>query len=181
MGIPGSNSEDAAMRFVRSMNIQEAELVPLVDSGHVVDALADWSCRYGVMAISNIHAGEVGETAVSLSRVDGIVKLSELWLPIHHCVFVNDDKPVVRLSSHIQALLQCRDSLKRLYPDAELCESEDTALSAQMLSEGRLGPGTAVVCRRNAGEMFGLRLVHENIEDQKDNMTLFGLFERRKE
>ena len=44
-----------------------------------------------------------------------------------------------------------------------------------MLSDGRLSEDTAVICRRNAGEMFHLHLLHENIEDREGNMTEFEL------
>ena len=51
----------------------------------------------------------------------------------------------------------------------------DTAIAAEMLSDGRLTEDTAVVCRRNAGEMFGLSMLYENIEDLEGNMTEFKL------
>ncbi|MBQ8373231.1 MAG: hypothetical protein IJX35_02835, partial [Candidatus Methanomethylophilaceae archaeon] len=34
------------------------------------------------------------------------------------------------------------------------------------------------ICRRNAGEMFGLVMIHENIEDNKENMTQFHLLHK---
>lgn len=34
----------------------------------------------------------------------------------------------------------------------------------------------AVICRKNAGKFYGLHLLAENIEDDKSNKTLFGLY-----
>ena len=75
---------------------------------------------------------------------------------------------------------QTAGNLERLYPGTDRIEIEDTAIAARYLAEGRLSDDTAVVCRRNAGEMFGLRMVHENIEDRSDNMTEFHLLHKRR-
>ena len=52
---------------------------------------------------------------------------------------------------------------------------EDTAIAARYLADGRLPEDTAVLCRKNAGEAFGLHLVAENLEDDPRNMTEFIL------
>ena len=81
---------------------------------------------------------------------------------------------VTRLVSHIQALLQSESNLKRLYPDAVWEECEDTAYAAEMLFKSMLPEGSAAICRRDAGEAYGLYLDNENVEDRKENMTLFA-------
>ena len=179
MGIPGSNSEQAAKEFAEKMHWDSVELLPLVDSRGVIDAMDSGECEYGVVAVANINAGPVEETARALSGRDDIRFIMEDWVPIHHCVFVKDkDVKVKKVASHIQALLQTKGNLKRLFPDAELMEVEDTALAAQYISEGKLPEDTAAICRRNAGEMFGLVMIHENIEDNKENMTQFHLLHK---
>lgn len=179
MGIPGSNSEQAAVDLAGEMGWSDVELVPLLDSAGVVGALKDGACEYGVLAVANITAGPVEETVRSLDGVDHEVTM-DIWVPIHHCVFVKGPNVVVRhISSHIQALLQTREHLDALYPDADRVDCEDTALAAENLSKGLIPADTAVICRRNAGEMFGLTLVHENIEDRTDNMTQFHLIRLR--
>lgn len=179
MGIPGSNSEQAAVEFSEIMGWKDPELLPLVDSRGVVDAMEEGRCEYGVVAVENINAGPVIETREALEGKDDIEFVKSFWVPIHHCVFVRDgDEEIEHVSSHIQALLQTKGNLERLYPGTDRIEVEDTSLAAQYLSEGRLPAHTAVVCRRNAGEMFGLKMVHENIEDRSDNMTEFHLLRR---
>lgn len=177
MGIPGSNSEQAAVDFSDSMGWTDPELIPLVDSRGVVDAMLSGRCEYGVVAVANINAGPVLETEEALEGTgDRIEFVRSLWAPIHHCVFVRTPGEGIRhVASHIQALLQTKESLSRLFPDADRIEVEDTSIAARYLSEGRFGDDTAVVCRRNAGEMFGLTLLYENIEDHRDNMTEFHL------
>ena len=72
-------------------------------------------------------------------------------------------------------MAQSRKNLEKLYPGAEFVECEDTAYAAEMLAEGKLPAGSAAVCRRDAGEHYGLFLANENVEDNPDNMTRFSL------
>ncbi|MDO5853045.1 MAG: prephenate dehydratase domain-containing protein [Thermoplasmata archaeon] len=176
MGIPGSNSEQAAVELAGAMGWDVYALIPKEDSRNTVAALDSGEADYGVVASRNVTAGPVEETEISLGGRDDIEILRALWLPIHHCVFVRRPAITVKhVASHIQALLQTREHLDALYPDADRVEVSDTAVAAEMLADGRLSEDTAVVCRRNAGEMFKLLLVHENIEDMEGNMTEFEL------
>ena len=179
MGVPGSNSEQAAKEFAEKMGWESVELLPLVDSRGVIEAMDSGKCEYGVVAVANINAGPVEETANALKGRDDIGFVMDDWVPIHHCVFVKEEGQKIRMvTSHIQAILQCKNNLSNLFPDAEFVGMEDTALAAQYLSEGKYPEGTAVICRRNAGEMFGLTLMYENIEDNKQNMTQFHLLHK---
>ena len=49
------------------------------------------------------------------------------------------------------------------------------AYAAEMLAVGKLPEGSAAVCRKDAGEHYGLFLANENVEDNPDNMTKFSL------
>lgn len=176
MGIPGSNSEQAATELAGAMGWDVFALIPEEDSRNTIDALDSGAADYGVVASRNVTAGPVIETEESLKGREDIEVLRALWLPIHHCAFIRRPGIDVRhVASHIQALLQTRDSLDRLYPGADRIEVSDTAVAAEMLADGRLSEDTAVICRRNAGEMFDLHMAYENIEDMEGNMTEFML------
>lgn len=74
------------------------------------------------------------------------------------------------------ALMQTALNRKNIFKNATDVECIDTAVAAKMLPKGQYGEDYAVICRKNAGELFGLHLLAENIEDDKTNKTLFGLF-----
>jgi len=176
MGIPLSNSEAMSKEFCSDNGIEEAELVPLMSAKDTVDALLRKEIDYGVLAVENRFAGIVTETRDALEGHDGIVTVDTKWTPIHHCVFKkNAGCRISRLVSHIQALQQSASNLKRLYPDAEWTECEDTAYAAEMLADGTLPDDCGAVCRRDAGEYYHLYLDNENVEDNKQNMTRFSL------
>ena len=181
MGIPFSNSEEASMKFIKAEGWSDYELLPLISSQGVVDSLEKGESDYGVVASSNITAGPVIETKEALKGKNNIESLKTDIVPIHHCVFIkNENVKINALVSHIQALLQTKNNLDKLYPDTDRIEVEDTALAAKMLNEGDLPETSAVVCRKNAGEFYKLILAHENVEDRNDNMTTFTLLRIKK-
>ena len=174
-GIPGSNSEAASAVFANNQGFAGVKYIPAVHSMGVIETLRKGEADYGVMATRNLIAGPVAETERALSEIT-CRTVDAQWLPVHHCLFVkNKDCTIESIASHVQALGQCRSTLLRNYRDAKLVEVEDTALAARYLAEGRLPETTAVLCRKNAGEMFGLTLARENLEDDPRNMTEFVL------
>ena len=175
MGIPFSNTEAMTLEFVRQMNWKNAELVPLMTSKDTVDALFRGEVDYAVLAVRNGIAGPVKETEESLEgkNVRKILGGSER---IHHCLFAKtQDSKIDMICSHIQALGQCKENLASLYPDAKQQDCSDTAYAAEMLSKGELPDDCGVLCRKSAGEHYGLFLVKENLEDRGDNETFFHL------
>ena len=174
-GIPGSNSEAVSVIFAQNQGFIAPEYIPAVHSQGVIEMLKSGEADYGVMATRNLMAGSVSESDNALSALSHRV-IDAQWLSVHHCLFVkNRFCRFDTIASHIQALGQCRNTLHNRYGDCRQLEVEDTALAARMLADGTLPENTAVLCRKNAGEMFGLHLVAENLEDDPRNMTEFVL------
>lgn len=173
-GIEGSNSRASAENMAKRLNWEEVSYIPLVTSKGVMDALLAGTVDYGVMASKNHIAGIVQETVRALEG-QKIQILAEDCIPIHHCLFVKDSSvmEIETIASHIQALKQCAGNLAQKYPNAQWKELEDTAIGARYLYDGTLPATVGVLCRRNAGEAFGLYLLEENLEDDKRNATEF--------
>ncbi len=179
-GIEGANAEQASHDLVEKLGLEEVEYVPLVDSGKVIQALTAGKIDYGVCAIYNSVAGMVLETVAATNGVELYIK-ADTTLNIHHCLFKKSpdipDDSLTQVASHILAIKQCEGHLRDRYPHLEQIEAEDTGKAASDLAEGILPPECAVLCRKNAGELFGLTLIDENIEDFPDNRTHFCLFQ----
>lgn len=181
MGIPFSNSEEAAATFAHQHGWSDAILLPLISSAGVIGALDRGEADFGVVAVSNIAAGPVSETREALRGRPDVSTLDSVTVPIHHCVFLRREGcQVGTLASHPQALMQTAKHLLKLYPGTERLECADTALAAQYLADGTYPDTYGVVCRRNAGEHYGLWLAYENVEDRPDNMTSFDLLQLRR-
>lgn len=180
-GIEGSNAEEASKLMAKQLNLSNVEYVPLVTAKQTIYALKSGSVDYAVVATKNTIGGVVKETFDAINN-ECLQLVSTQLLDIHHCVFKKAETPldeIKEIASHIQALIQTKEHVKELFPQCTTKEIEDTAIGAKYLKEGKLPSTTAIICRKNAGEQFGLELVYENIEDQKNNRTEFQLFKQR--
>ncbi len=177
MGIPLSFTEGMAKIMASELGT-DTEEVPLETARGVVGALRSGEIDLGVLAVRNSTFGPVIETEKALEGFPHRVLMRES-MPVHQCIFVRyPDAEVKAVASHVQALGQCRRTIDRLYPGAVRKEISDTAVAAEMVSDGRLPADCAVVCRKEAGMHYGLHLVLENAEDRKDNTTEFILIGR---
>ena len=178
-GIVGSYSQRAAALLADNAGIFNAEYVPLVSSANVTEALISGRIDYGVMAVFNSIGGDVTETAEALKNAD-FRKMTALVMPIHLCIYKLStavaDSEIKKIASHIQALRQTKNNVKKYFPHASVIEVEDTATAAKMLSEGTLDRHTAVICSREAGKAYNLAQMYENIEDDASNQTMFVLY-----
>lgn len=178
----GSNSERASKLFVVTEKIDSETLIPCENSENVANELVAGRIEYGVMAIKNSSGGDVKETEQALAK-SNLSELARIALPISHDLFASEFIPfdqIKSIHSHPQALKQCKETLSKLCPKAELVEAKDTALAALKLAKGELPPGSAVICSRNAGSFHSLELLQGEIQDRSDNVTTFALFEMPK-
>lgn len=177
-GKEGSNTEEATVRILQRLELKDCELIPLVSSGKVIEMLKKNKIDYGVVAVRNSVGGIVEETYDAVKTEYTEFVTSE-FIHIHHCMFVKNPNTKIehikKVASHPQALTQCQDNIKKYLGNVELMQIADTATGAVYLKDGRLRDDTAVICRKNTGEKFGLHLLLENIEDTKDNKTEFRL------
>ena len=175
----GSNSEQAAKNLAIKLKLQEVEFVPLISSRRVIGELKRGTIDYAVVAIKNSLGGTVTETFEAIKN-EYLELIATEVLHIHHCVFIKesvDTKNIDIIASHIQALKQTEKSRQHLFPNSTAKEVEDTAIAAKWLSEGKLGENEAIICRKNAGEMYSnLKLIYENVEDDSENYTEFRMF-----
>ncbi len=177
MGISGSFCEVAAEELLAQVGMTDAQLVPLVCSQNILDALRAGEVSYGVLGIRNTTAGPVSEFVKAFDGVEYEV-LGEYILPIHHCLFKKKEVPMEALafvSSHPQAFRQTDNTRLARWPQLVEHEVEDTAIAAEYLAKGELSENTAVICSIKAGLSWGLELIAENIEDSSENKTTFWL------
>ena len=175
MGATGSFSEKAAENYIQEQQCSEAEIVPLVSAEKVLTAVEAGEIDIGIFPIENSNGGIVLEAvhAMAAHRFK-VQKMFEL--DVHHMLLVQPGvtaSHVQTISSHDQALKQCRMYLKRLWPEAEIMPYADTAKAAADLAAGTLPDTTAVIAPRRCAELYGLEILEESIQDLKFNYTTF--------
>ena len=171
-GLLYSNSYFASKMVFKGDNII---FVPLLDSKTVVEKLLDNEIEYGVMAKANSITGIVKETEKALASIS-YNYIDKVDLPIHHSIFKRNDidiKDLKYVASHIQALLQTRNTRKRLGINLEEVELKDTAIGAIDLASNKLPKNYAIICNKDCGINNGLDLIYQDVEDDINNKTSF--------
>lgn len=127
--------------------------------------------RYGVVPIENSTDGVITHTldmfVQSQLRICG-----EISLRIHQnlmCGHANWQS-VQKVYSHAQSLAQCRFWLDKNLPHAERIPVSSNAEAARLAS---LDETAAAIGGIQAAPIYGLQIVHENIEDNPNNTTRF--------
>jgi chorismate mutase/prephenate dehydratase len=129
------------------------------------------SATYGVVPIENSTEGVVSSTLDSLANTPLSI-CGEVWLPVHHQLLsmherIEDVKLVV---SHAQSLAQCRRWLDAKLPNVVRVTVASNGLAAKQVAETATG---AAIASAAAGELYGLRVLATNIEDDPNNTTRF--------
>ena len=166
LGPGGSFSHTAAMlKFGQSV-----EYEPLADIRSIFGEVSKGHCDLGLVPIENTAGGGVIETLDAL--IDSDVKVcSEVLMTIHHNLLANCSlEQIEKIYSKPEVFVQCRSWLSATFKDAKTIAVASTAKAAQMAADES---GAAAIGSRVAAEVYGLRVVCENIEDIANNVTRF--------
>jgi chorismate mutase/prephenate dehydratase len=132
---------------------------------------------FGVVAVENSSEGTVTHT---LDRLVGspLHICGEVELRIRHCLMGRMESlaDIARVCAHAQALAQCRLWLDENLPDAERVPVSSNAEGARRARDEH---GTAAIAGETAAEVYGLRLLVNEIEDRADNTTRFLVIGRK--
>lgn len=127
----------------------------------------------GLTAIENTIAGSLLHN-YELLRNSGMTVVGEHKTHICHCICClpsQNIEDIREVHSHPVALMQCRNYLAK-HPAIKLVEDEDTAGSAKWIAENNV-EGAAAICHADAAALYGLKVLENNIEDNKHNFTRF--------
>ena len=176
MGAVGSFSEQAAEQYQRDFLAgAEVEICPLVNAQAVLTAVETGEVDKGIFPIENSNGGIVIEAvhAMAAHRFS-IERMFEL--DVHHMLLVLPGitrTAVTSITSHDQALKQCRMYLRRTWPEVAIETYADTAKAAADLANGTLPATTAVIAPRRCARLYNLEILEESVQDLKFNYTSF--------
>ncbi|OGG53079.1 hypothetical protein A2851_03095 [Candidatus Kaiserbacteria bacterium RIFCSPHIGHO2_01_FULL_53_29] len=174
-GAKGSFSEEAARKYASKNGLEGYTLDYLISVENVLTALEKGTIDLGIFPIENLTGGAVAETVVAMQK-HKFQKKNTFTIDIRQNLLAlktTKREEIITITSHEQALKQCGAYLKAKWPNAKLQEYEDTAKAAEDLAAGKLPPSTAVIASRTAAEVYGLQILEESIQDQKENLTSF--------
>ena len=175
MGGQGSFSEEASNYYCHKYGLENYAIEYLINAENVLKAVNEGRVDLGIFPIENSNGGIVYEAVHAMAKYNFVIeKMFEI--DIRHNLLVKpgtNSADISIITSHQQALKQCRMYLKRKWPEVELQEYNDTATAARDLGAGVLPATAAVISNRVCAELYGLEILEEGIQDLKFNFTTF--------
>lgn len=166
-GEPGANSHLACREI-----FPKHEAVPCATFEDALSAVKAGDARYAMIPIENSVAGRVADIHHLLPNA-GLHIVGEHFLRVRHQLLAVPGaslSTVTKALSHTQALGQCRNTLRQL--GIQPVPEADTAGSARIVSEAN-DPTLAAIASSLAAEIYGLKILKADIEDEQHNTTRF--------
>ncbi|MCX7845342.1 MAG: prephenate dehydratase [Dictyoglomaceae bacterium] len=174
LGPEGTFTHQAAIKFFG----KGSKFIPLPSVENIFQSMENNEVDYGVVPIENSLEGTVG-TTMDLLVETTLKVIGEVYLPIQHCLLSLKDSldEIERIYSHPQALSQCRKWLKENLPKAKEISTSSTTYGASLAKED---PKSAAIASSLASEIFSLKILAKNIQDNWYNRTRFLILGREK-
>ena len=172
LGPEGTHSHEAALRRFGP----RARLVPCLSHYEVFARLtsARGAARpLAVVPVENSSEGPVTQTLDQLAGHPSVGILDSFSLPVQQHLLARPGARLAairRVYSHPQALGQCRATLARLLPRAELVPDSSTAVAAARAAQE---PAAAAIASAAAARLHRLAVLRKNVQDGGGNVTRF--------
>ncbi len=171
-GEPGANSHLAITEAYPG-----SEAIPCATFEDCFATVRNGRAELAMIPIENSIAGRVADIH-HLMPTSKLHIVDEHFMPVHHQLLAVKGaslKTLKTVESHIHALGQCRNAIRKLRIKAVV--AADTAGSAREVAEA--GDKTrASIATKLAAKIYDLRVLATNIEDEKHNTTRFVVLSR---
>jgi chorismate mutase/prephenate dehydratase len=173
LGPPATFSHMASIQHFGS----PIRMVPENTIQDVFEAVEREKTDYGVVPVENSTEGPVSLTLDGFIQSEAKI-CAEIMTKVSHDLLSlsGNAGEVQKIYSHPQALSQCREWLRKNFPQAQLEEAGSTAKAAQLAVED---PKAAAIASSLAAHLYGLKVVASQIEDHLNNSTRFLVLGRQ--
>jgi chorismate mutase/prephenate dehydratase len=166
LGPEGSFTHSAAVKKFG----QSVEYEAVTDIHSIFDEVTRGHCDLGVVPVENSAGGGVIETLDAFVDTSAMI-CAEVYMPIHHNLLANCTlKEVQKIYSKPEIFAQCRNWLSRTFKEANTIAAASSAKAAQTAAQEQFA---AAIGSEIAAELYGLKIICENIEDIGNNVTRF--------
>lgn len=160
---------------------QDIVLEECLSFDDTVNSLLEHKSDAVVMALENSIAGSILPNYALIDKHD-LQIVGERYLDVQHCFMALPEQSINAITevySHPMALLQCKPFFKA-YPHIKLIEDKDTAEAARRIKDAQL-KNTAAIASSLAADVFGLEILAESIQANKQNETRFVILNRKED
>lgn len=167
LGPAGTFSELATYKYFG----HSVSAMPVTSIDSVFNEVEAGIADFGIVPVENSTEGAVNNT-LDMFLSSPLKICGELDLPIHHNLMSKISKlqEINTVFSHRQSLAQCRAWLKENMPHAECIAVSSNAEAAK---RAQYTEHSAAIAGESAAHMYGLDIIHKEIEDRSDNSTRF--------
>ena len=147
------------------------DLLPYCTIPAVMESVGKCETSFGVVPIENSIEGPVGITLDSLAHDFDLKIYKEIIIPINQNLIVNNDayiEDIENVYSHSQALSQCSKFLAKFNFKPHYAVSTANAVKNIIGDKSKAAIGNV-----KAAEIYGLKILKENIQDTDNNETRF--------
>jgi chorismate mutase/prephenate dehydratase len=171
LGPAGTFSHAASIRKFGS----SVEHVPVTEIPGVFEEVARGHVDYGLVPVENsLHGGVIDTLDAFLQSSARIC--AEVLVNVHHNLLAKEPWEKIRtIYSKPEVFSQCRSWLSTTAKDRDVQPAASTSRAAELASQQS---GVAAIGSTLAGELYGLHVLFENIEDNPDNVTRFFVIGR---
>jgi prephenate dehydratase len=172
-GEPGANSHIACIEAYRAL-----DPLPCPTFEDAFAAVRSGRAALAMIPIDNSLAGRVADIH-HLMPQSGLNIIAEWFQPVQHQLLAPHGaslKTIRTVESHIHALGQCRDIIRKLGVRAVV--AADTAGAAREVAEAG-DPSRAALATTLAAKIYGLQILKKNVADAKHNTTRFIVLARQ--
>lgn len=155
----------------------EMIVLPCPSFEDALAAVENNKARLAMIPIENSTAGRVADIHTLLPGSELFI-IGEHFESIRHCLLATADADKASLktvTSHVQALGQCRKNLRAMGLARE--PFADTAGSAKYVAE-RGDNSIAGIASELAAEVYGLKIIKRDLQDEGNNTTRFVILAR---
>ena len=170
-GVKGSYSEEATQKILGG----DAEILECSDFEAAFSAVEHGIAAWAVIPVENKIVGEI-EIPQRLLKQSSLRILERLPLEVRHILAGTPDAEFENLTSvrsHVEALKQCQRFLSS-HKNITQIIGADTASSVRRIVDENILVNAAIGSRR-AAELYGAKILRENIADDIENWTTFYL------
>ncbi|MGR9051417.1 MAG: prephenate dehydratase [Gammaproteobacteria bacterium] len=173
LGPEGTFCQQAAIKhFGHAVNT-----VPVATISEIFNTVENGHCQFGVAPVENSTEGMINHT---LDRfVSSPLKIcGEVEIRVHHNLLARAESldRITEVLSHQQSLAQCRLWLDTNLPNAKRIEVSSNAEAARSVAGSE---HKAAIAGKVAAELYNLRILEHNIEDEPNNTTRFIIIGRQ--
>lgn len=175
-GVEGAYSHSATLQYFG----EQVQAFHVATWDEAMKAVERGEADYAVVPIENSSAGAVIDNYDLLMKHENVI-VAETFLPVNHALLglpgasLSDIRTVF---SHPQALMQCSEYLNS-HREWEQISVKNTAVAARKVVEEQ-DKTQAAVASETAGKLYGLSVLQETINHNKNNITRFIILAKEK-